>query len=180
MFRGGRKWCCFLVVLVLFVSSLYYFCTNTLVYYRANESDKVNYDKISKDAGGTVEQQPFNYDNEQANYLDESSSHLIWFMQISDLHLSVFHDETRIKDFDYFCKEIVGLIKPSVVLATGDLTDAKASDLTGSRQYENEWRAYHKVITENEILAQTVWLDVRGNHDNFDVPDSSDGRNFFR
>jgi predicted MPP superfamily phosphohydrolase len=162
----GRKYCA-LFLLLLLTSAFYYFCINILG-YGVRSGDHYQLEEAF------IESEP------SLNYLDDSTAHLVWFMQISDLHLSVFHDQTRIKDFDYFCKEIVGLIKPNVVLATGDLTDAKASDLTGSRQYENEWKAYHKVITENGILTRTVWLDVRGNHDNFDVPDSSDGRNFFR
>ena len=106
------------------------------------------------------------------------------------MHLSEFHDKTRIKDFENFCKEILGLIKPKVVLASGkclkffkkvlihyqsfrrfslfhigDLTDAKNKDHTGSKQYESEWREYNRVLKENQnTLKDVVWLDVRGNH----------------
>lgn len=51
------------------------------------------------------------------------------------------------------------------MIKKGDLTDAKNDDLTGSRQYEFEWKAYHKILNDNKnLLKDTVWLDVRGNH----------------
>ena len=79
--------------------------------------------------------------------------------------MSEFHDSTRIKDFEEFCADILGLIRPKVVLASGDLTDAKNKDLTGSRQYEHEWKEYNRVINQNkQLLKETLWLDVRGNH----------------
>lgn len=49
----------------------------------------------------------------------------------------------------------------------GDLTDAKNSDLSGSKQYEYEWKMYSKIVSENPILKNTPWLDVRGNHGSF-------------
>ncbi len=48
----------------------------------------------------------------------------------------------------------------------GDLTDAKNSDYFGSRQYESEWITYEKILKENTILNDTIWLDIRGNHGN--------------
>lgn len=47
--------------------------------------------------------------------IDDEYSNLFHFLQISDLHLSKFKDETRIKDFGIFCKDVVGAVKPRVV-----------------------------------------------------------------
>lgn len=58
---------------------------------------------------------------------------------------------------------------PAAWVVTGDLTDAKTRDYSGSRQYEEEWEAYRGVVREAGQGAG-VWLDIRGNHDNFDVP----------
>lgn len=55
-------------------------------------------------------------------------------------------------------------IEPSVVLATGDLTDAKAKDNLGSSQVKAEWVYYHNIIEETGVSEETVWLDIRGNH----------------
>ncbi|MCL4116407.1 UNVERIFIED_CONTAM: hypothetical protein GTU68_024498, partial [Idotea baltica] len=100
--------------------------------------------------------------------------------QISDLHLSIFHDEGRVTSFKKFASETVSIIKPSVVLASGDLTDAKTIDMLGSRQYIKEWTSYNDVLTESGVKNKTVWLDIRGNHDNFNVPSLSSSNNFYQ
>jgi hypothetical protein len=33
-------------------------------------------------------------------------------------------------------------VRPPVVVASGDLTDAKTADLVGSRQWPQEWKFY--------------------------------------
>ena len=65
-------------------------------------------------------------------------------------------------------RELRDTVKPAAWVLTGDLTDAKAPDTSGSRQYEEEWVEYRGVVEEAGPGA--VWLDIRGNHDNFDVP----------
>jgi predicted MPP superfamily phosphohydrolase len=57
--------------------------------------------------------------------LNDEKKNLIHFVQISDLHLSKFRDSSRISDFRLFCAEVVDLVQPKVVIASGDLTDAK-------------------------------------------------------
>lgn len=47
--------------------------------------------------------------------LDDEFNNLFHFLQISDLHLSKFKDETRIKDFRVFCEDVVDVVKPRVV-----------------------------------------------------------------
>lgn len=55
-------------------------------------------------------------------------------------------------------------IKPYVVLATGDLTDAKTKDNLGSSQVKTEWIYYYNIIEESGVTKNTTWLDIRGNH----------------
>ncbi|RNA06800.1 BRO1 domain-containing BROX, partial [Brachionus plicatilis] len=113
------------------------------------------------------------------NSLADSDSHLIWFVQITDLHISIFHDQSRINQFEYFVRSILSLIKPKVVLASGDLTDAKDRNMMGSGQNEQEWRTYQKIVIDSGVSKFTKWLDVRGNHDNFDVHQKNDNTNFY-
>ncbi|XP_047002995.1 transmembrane protein 62-like [Schistocerca americana] len=112
--------------------------------------------------------------------IGNSSENLMWFLQVSDIHISIFHDETRVTEFKEFCDITVDAIRPSLVLASGDLTDAKSEDNMGSRQYVKEWMVYKNVLDETKINEKTVWLDIRGNHDNFNVPGIQSARNYYR
>lgn len=101
--------------------------------------------------------------------LNDEPTYLFWFLQISDIHVSKFRDiPNRLKDFRTFCSEVTDAVRPKVVIASGDLTDAKDAIL-GSEQYEQEWLNYYSTLVETGIFNKTKWLDIRGNHDNFNV-----------
>lgn len=88
-------------------------------------------------------------------------------MQITDIHISIFRDPSRITEFKEFCDQTLNVINPTVVLASGDLTDAKTKDNIGSKQFESEWVYYKNILNECQIQEKTVWLDIRGNHGKF-------------
>ncbi|XP_043478345.1 transmembrane protein 62-like [Leptopilina heterotoma] len=111
--------------------------------------------------------------------IGHSFESLMWFLQISDIHISIFRDPSRIIELKEFCDETIDAIKPIVVLASGDLTDAKTSDKMGSRQILEEWQHYKRVLEESHVVNRTVWLDVRGNHDNFNVMNIKSKENYF-
>lgn len=144
----------------------------------ANVANLVGIDsKLGKrlDAAYSKGQQRWNVDRhkqtgEEPLKLDDNPRHLMWFMQISDIHISLYLDPTRISHLIEFCNRTVDIIRPSVVLASGDLTDAKTSNFLGSQQHEQEWRWYRDVLRDTNVLNKTTWLDIRGNHDNFNVP----------
>ncbi|XP_055598866.1 transmembrane protein 62-like [Uranotaenia lowii] len=102
--------------------------------------------------------------------LDDKPNQLMWFLQISDIHISLYLDPSRVPHLIEFCNRTVDIIRPSVVLASGDLTDAKTANFLGSQQHEQEWRWYRDVLRDTNVLNKTTWLDIRGNHDNFNVP----------
>ncbi|GFT54032.1 transmembrane protein 62 [Trichonephila clavipes] len=130
-------------------------------------SNDVEYDDIKKEFQDDL-------------YPDGRLQHLMWFLQISDLHLSLFKDQSRGSDLKKFCSDTVSVIQPSVVLATGDLVDARTADLLGSRQYVEEWRMYQEILYDTGVAANTTWLDIRGNHDNFNVLSLDDKNDLFR
>lgn len=89
---------------------------------------------------------------------------MFFFEQISDIHISIFKDEKRINDFRQFTHETLDTIKPAVVLASGDLTNAENGPFYHSRQFEDEWRIYNEIITAANVRNKTIWMDIRGNH----------------
>uniref|UniRef100_A0A8D8S6Y5 Transmembrane protein 62 n=1 Tax=Cacopsylla melanoneura TaxID=428564 RepID=A0A8D8S6Y5_9HEMI len=118
--------------------------------------------------------------NENIVNITDSFTNLFWFLQISDIHISIFHDPGRIQEFQRFCNETVDIIKPSVVIASGDLTDAKDRNELGSQQYEEEWKHYWNALQSTHITNRTIWLDTRGNHDNFNLQSLDSPVNYFR
>lgn len=123
------------------------------------------------------EQKYFNEKNKLT--MTDRNEHLIWFLQISDIHISVFRDKFRTTEFREFCEYIIKVFKPPIVLASGDLTDAKTQDGVGSNQIENEWVEYRNILTSLNISQHTQWLDIRGNHDNFNVLNLESRENYF-
>ncbi|GIX71409.1 transmembrane protein 62 [Caerostris extrusa] len=131
-------------------------------------SNDIEYDDIKKEFQDEI-------------YPGDRRQHLMWFLQISDLHLSLFKDQGRGSDLKtFFCTETVSVVQPPVVLATGDLVDARTADLLGSRQYVEEWRMYQQILQESGVTMNTTWLDIRGNHDNFNVLSLDDKNDLFR
>ena len=83
--------------------------------------------------------------------------HLFWFVQLSDIHISKFYDPGRGKDLASFCRDWLPVIRPKVVLVTGDLTDAKDVDFIGSEQYIEEWKEYYAAISTCPGMMEGGW-----------------------
>lgn len=112
----------------------------------------------------------------------DNTSGLLWFVHITDLHISKFWSPDRVQDLEYFCRFMKRSIKPPVAVITGDLTDAKTSNKVGSTQYEEEWTTYKSLWRDYCQIngsSDTLWLDIRGNHDTFNVKSDEADNNFF-
>lgn len=101
------------------------------------------------------------------------------FLQITDLHISKYKYLDIKDDLQEFFTTTLDTIKPAVVLASGDLTDAKDPDGVGSGQVLEEWETYQNLLRKNNVLKKTAYLDIRGNHDSFDIMSLEDPENYF-
>jgi predicted MPP superfamily phosphohydrolase len=112
---------------------------------------------------------------------DKLDNNLIWFLQVTDLHISNRGDKDRETDFIEFSKTYIDAIKPDAVLVTGDITDGRKPNTTfGTGPQLEEWLAYSNAITKTNAINKTKWIDIRGNHDNFNVYRPQDPDNLYR
>uniref|UniRef100_A0A1B6D3N4 Uncharacterized protein n=2 Tax=Clastoptera arizonana TaxID=38151 RepID=A0A1B6D3N4_9HEMI len=163
--------CKIVIFIVVITLSIIIARISTMIKIDSNNNSSSNFEAK---VGGAI------FEENVEPKIDNSFNQLFWFVQISDIHISIFYDKSRISEFSEFCEKTIGAIKPYVVLASGDLTDAKTRDSLGSKQYEDEWKIYKNTLDKCKVVEKTLWLDVRGNHDNFNVPGRESKENYFR
>jgi hypothetical protein len=85
-----------------------------------------------------------------------------------------------------FLNYTLPILQPAEFVAvTGDLTDAKDRWKLTSKQFEDEWKAYRETLKEFGIInsvtdSSKYWIDMRGNHDCFDVSSFEAEENFYK
>ncbi|HQP37850.1 MAG TPA: metallophosphoesterase, partial [Polyangiaceae bacterium] len=96
------------------------------------------------------------------------TANLFWFMHISDLHIGASSiEDPKQKATPHTKKaleEVVGVLSPSFVMATGDLTDGSAGVVPTAGQQQDEWDLYRKLYEDAGMTAD-FYFDVPGNHD---------------
>jgi len=104
-------------------------------------------------------------------------SNLSWFIHLTDTHVSHIEEPSRISDLRDFVTSSLAVLKPEVVLCSGDLTNAKRPGHLTASQSEEEWRTYKEVVDSR--WNNVTWLDIRGNHDNLNVLSRNSSSNMF-
>ncbi|CAM6101049.1 unnamed protein product [Calypogeia fissa] len=108
-------------------------------------------------------------------------SGVTWVVQLSDLHLSLYYPE-RAQAFEKLMPPIIAMIQPSLVIVSGDLTDAKNKDGSTTQQYEEDWIAYERginAIRKESGIELTSFYDLRGNHDKYGVPYANSSLDYY-
>ena len=60
--------------------------------------------------------------------------------QVSDMHISRYAHPDIAPDLEVFGASVLAGLRPSALLLTGDLVDAKTANLEGSKQHVEEWQ----------------------------------------
>ncbi|XP_060030476.1 transmembrane protein 62 isoform X2 [Erinaceus europaeus] len=47
-------------------------------------------------------------------------------------------------------------------------------------QQEEEWQTYQDILKKTRVMEKTKWLDIKGNHDTFNVPSLDSVENYYR
>jgi len=96
------------------------------------------------------------------------TANLFWFMHVSDLHIGASSiEDPKQKATPHTKKaleELVEVLSPSFVMATGDLTDGSAGVVPTAGQQQDEWDLYRKLYQDDGMTAD-FFFDVPGNHD---------------
>ncbi len=114
----------------------------------------------------TVLHDPVSAGRPHSAYYSSDSSRVFWFIHISDTHIGMSgsNDTARLS---WVVSTARNVIKPSFIVATGDLTDSTNGNFLGvpNGPYQTEWTQYRSTITSMMSDAATMFYDIPGNHD---------------
>jgi len=101
-------------------------------------------------------------------YYSSETDNLLWFIQISDIHIG--KSQNAADNLDWIVTDAADIISPSFIVATGDLTDSTNGGLFPNGPYLSEWQDYQQIISG---VSSGFYYDVPGNHDHYNNSDFS-------
>jgi metallophosphoesterase superfamily enzyme len=106
-------------------------------------------------------------DPASAEYSNDNSK-IFWIVHISDTHIgSEWHDEDS--RFFWLIQEALPIIRPELVVNTGDLCDGSKNGIPATGQTEGEWSRYKEILDISGLPAD-YYVDIPGNHDGYGDP----------
>jgi len=91
-------------------------------------------------------------------------SNVLWFMQISDTHITTFFNEEYDERLEWVLSEGVETVDPWFICNTGDLTDGTDGVVYGTGPHLDEWSEYRDIVISSN-LGPEFYFDMPGNHD---------------
>lgn len=153
---------CFLALGVLAISSMCIMIQNHLTVESVNDKENL---------------QPSRH---HVLSLGQEDDDVLVFVHISDLHISAFTAKDRYEQLNEFCNINLKAINPGLVIASGDLTDSVTPDNLVVDQFIEEWAMYKTLYTICQNVSRVPhWLDLRGNHDNFNINGYNSPNNYY-
>ncbi|KAJ3426242.1 helicase related [Anaeramoeba flamelloides] len=155
------------------ITVLIYLCFILTLYAPAlNKPDDLNLAEVGKSYSST----------EDLSGSDSitNANEIIHFLQVTDTHVNLFDDEPN-DTLEDLLKNVIKPLSPSFVIHTGDITDGKqsASSIFETEQKEGEWEIYKNLLQKYGYWNESLWFDIRGNHDSCGVKDLSSPNNYF-
>lgn len=106
--------------------------------------------------------------NPHGAYYSPATDKIFWFMHASDTHIGA-SGTTDTTNFQWLLTTARGVIQPSFIVLTGDLTDSTNGNIFGypNGPYQAEWDQYKAIIdgARGENDWRDFFYDLPGNHD---------------
>ncbi|KAI9271533.1 Metallo-dependent phosphatase-like protein [Phascolomyces articulosus] len=170
-------WACLLLLLVsLFRAGQLHWLSIAELSSQSTQLDKTL--AVPESVSSRQSRYRFQDEENDQTMLDDKNSDIFYFVQISDLHISKFKNQGHTNHFIQFMNSFLPMIKPELVVVTGDLTDAKDSDRIKTQQYPEEWEMYKAIVEQGS--GGIPWYDTRGNHDAFNLESWQSEHNLYR
>lgn len=102
-----------------------------------------------------------------AVYSSEESN-IFWFVFFADSHIGeqIAGGDQDTELLNWVTGEGYDIIKPTVILAGGDLVDGTNGGVIPDGQHQEEWEDYEKILYFN-WMTPDIYYDVPGNHDHY-------------
>jgi hypothetical protein len=103
--------------------------------------------------------------NVENGVIDSNGHKILYWVQVSDIHINTHKELERNDKFDDFCGYINNTVKPAFVVSTGDNVDAvEAHSYPVYYQNETEYIVYNETLDKYDF-DRDFWFSVLGNHD---------------